>query len=318
MASDKPVVGIDLGGTNMQIGVVGPDDQILGRSKSKTKAEDGADAVIDRLVRGVEKACAGASITVQDLAGVGVGAPGAIDHERGVVLAAPNLGWNDFPFAQRLSDALRVPVTLDNDVNVAVVGEHRLGAGRGASDLLGVWIGTGIGGGLILNDSLYYGSRGTAGEVGHMILLPKAALGHRTLEQNCSRKHVVERMRRLVEAGRTTMLRELADDSSKIGSKLVAKAYHEDDELTSSVIDEVAEFLGASIASIVTLLSLPTVILGGGLTEALGEPFVKRVKQSIDHYVFPEELRCVKVLATKLEDNAGLLGAALLAKDRKI
>ncbi len=316
MATKSLVAGIDLGGTNMQIGVVDASNRIVGREKRKTKAEDGADAVIERIAVGVRTACADAGVEVKDLDAIGIGAPGAIDFAKGVVMEAPNLGWNGLPLVEHLSSALEGrPVALENDVNVAILGENRLGAGGNAQDVLGVWIGTGIGGGLILNGRLYHGALGTAGEFGQTILFPKAALGHRTLEQNCSRKHVVDRMRRLVEAGRKTMLSDLADESSRIGSKLVAKAYHAGDELTVNVIDEVSEFLGASIASVVTMLSLPRIVLGGGLTEALGQSFVDRVKSEMDKYVFPSALRSVEVVPTTLEDDAGLLGAALLARE---
>jgi len=316
MSASPLIVGIDLGGTNMQIGAVNAKGKIVGRAKRKTKAELGPDAVLERIVEGVNAACDDAELGVGDVEAIGIGAPGAIDFERGVVLEAPNLGWTDFPLVERLSASLKgKPVVLENHVNVAIYGENQLGAGANARDVLGVWIGTGIGGGLILDGKLYHGALGTAGEVGHMILFPKAALGHRTLEQNCSRKHVVDRMRKLVEAGRKTKLRDLADGSSRIGSKLVAQAYHDHDELTVSVINEVAEFIGASLASVVTLLSLPRVVLGGGLTEALGQPFVDRVKEAVDQYVFPSKLREVEVLPTKLEDDAGLLGAAILARE---
>jgi glucokinase len=151
MADGKLVVGIDLGGTNMQIGVVDPSYKICARSKRKTKAAEGCEAVVQRIVEGVEEACQNAGIRAADLGGLGIGAPGAVDPKRGVVLEAVNLRWSDVPLCDILSKRLGIPVMLDNDVNVAVYGENRLGAGENARDLLGVWIGTGIGGGLILN-----------------------------------------------------------------------------------------------------------------------------------------------------------------------
>lgn len=317
MGNGSLVVGIDLGGTNMQIGVVDADGRVIGQSKKKTKADQGADAIVDRMARGIAAACEEAGTTLDKMAAVGIGAPGAIDYERGVVLEAPNLGWRDFPLADRLGAALGgKPVLLDNDVNVAVYGENRLGAGKGASDLLGVWVGTGVGGGLILNGSLYYGALGTAGEFGQMILFPRAALGHRTVEESCSRKNVVGRISKLAMSQHKTMLTELTDDLEGIGASTVAKAYEMGDELTRRVVNESADLLGDAIGSCITLLSLPKVILGGGLTEALGQAYVDRVAAAARSVVFPSRLKSCEFVATVLADRAGLLGAAMLAQER--
>lgn len=317
MGNGPLVVGIDLGGTNMQIGVVSAEGKVVGQEKKKTKAEQGADAIVERMAKGIAKACEEAGTDLGAIQAVGIGAPGAIDFEHGVVIEAPNLGWRDFPLAERLGAALGgKPVLLDNDVNVAVFGENRLGAGKNARDLLGVWVGTGVGGGLILNGSLYYGGMGTAGEIGQMILFPRAALGHRTVEESCSRKNVVGRISKLAMQHHKTLLTELTDDLENIGAGTVAKAYEMGDELTRRVVNESADLLGDAIGSCVTLLSLPKVILGGGLTEALGGAFVDRVAAAARSVVFPSRLKSVEFAETKLADRAGLLGAALLARER--
>lgn len=312
------VVGIDLGGTNMQIGVVDATGTILSRAKAKTKADKGGDAVLDRMAEAVEEACKKAGIAPVDLAGIGVGAPGAIDMQRGVVIEAPNLRWNNMPLAQRLSAALaNRPVLVDNDVNVAVYGECRAGAGVGARDLLGIWIGTGIGGGFVLNGSLYYGAGGSAGEIGQTILFPGAPLGQRTLEQNCSRKNVAARLARLIEANNPSILTALAEgDVAGAGASTLAEAYRRGDPLCIQVLDEVAEMLGTALSVSVTLLSLPMVILGGGLGEAMGQPFADRVAAAMRPHVFPKSLGSCRILTTKLADDAGLLGAAFLALEK--
>ena len=334
-SSGGPVVGIDLGGTNMQIGVVSrealragacskPSDVaalkkklILGRDKMKTKAEDGKDAVLDRLEKGIASACAEAGIAVGDLAGVGIGAPGAINPETGVVYEAVNLRWKDVDLAGELEKRLGVPVLVDNDVNVAVYGEAKLGAGGGATDLLGVWVGTGVGGGLMLNGSLYYGSGGTAGEIGHMLALPGNMPGTRSVEHNCSRTALVDRLTRLIKGNRQSVIPGMVDGKlEKIKSKTISEAYAAGDALTVEVVDESAKLLGACVAGVVTLLSLPRVVLGGGITEAMGEAYVKTVRAAVREHAFPEKLRSVDVVATALEDDAGLLGAALLALER--
>ena len=311
------LVGIDLGGTNMQIGVVTPENRVIGRSKKKTRANEGLTGVLDRIVAGVREACDDAGIRPEDLQGLGIGAPGAIEPAGGTVLNAPNLGWKDVPLAALLRKRLGVPVILDNDVNAAVYGEWKLGAGKGATDLLGVWIGTGIGGGLVLNDRLYYGAMFTAGEIGHTTLFPHAPPGSRKVEENLSRTALVDRLLRLMKMGHKSIIPQLADhDLTDVRAKTIATAFTRGDRLTHSVIEDAAELLGIVIANAVTLLSLNRVVLGGGLTEAMGESLVKPVRDSTRRHVFPEVLRSVEVVATRLEADAGLLGAALLARER--
>lgn len=318
MPSKKPVVGIDLGGTNMQIGIVSPDLKVIGQAKKKTKAEEGLDGVLARLVEGINEACADARLSLADLAAVGIGAPGAVDPRRGIVLEAVNLRWKNEPVAQMLAKRTKLPVYLDNDVNVAVYGENKLGAGKNAKFLLGVWVGTGIGGGLILNGELYYGHFMTAGEIGHTIALPNNQPGSRSLEHNCSRTAVAEQIVRLIRSNRPSILRDQIEDggAEKIKSKAIANAYREGDALTIEVVDHAADLLGISIAGCVTLLSLERVVLGGGLTEALGKPFVERVRKAMERFVFPDACKQCAVVASELEDKAGILGAAMLAMER--
>lgn len=316
MAKSKPIIGIDLGGTNMQIGVVDGDGAIIGRSRKKTQALEGRAKVIERIIEGTNHACEQAGLSLKQTAGLGIGAPGAIDPHRGVVLEAVNLRWNDVALADILSDKLGIPVVVDNDVNVAIFGEWKMGAGRGVTELLGVWLGTGIGGGLILNDRLYEGALFTAGEIGHTVFYPNAPLGSRSLEENCSRTAVAERLVKLIKANHSSKLAEAVIAGEQIKSKLIADAYESGDDLTHRVVDEVASLVGIAIANVVTVLSLPRVILGGGLTEAIGKPFVTEVKKSVKLHVFPDRCRQVEIVASELEDDAGVIGAALLARQK--
>lgn len=312
----KPFVGIDLGGTNMQIGVVAPGNQVIGRARKKTMAEKGQASIIARIVEGVQGACEQAGLTVSQLGGVGIGAPGAIDPASGVVLEAVNLRWNNVPLARILQTKLRVPVLVDNDVNVAVYGEWKAGAAKGDRDILGVWVGTGIGGGLVLNNHLFAGGFFTAGEIGHTTFIPNAPMGRRSLEQTCSRTAIADRIVSLIRANRKSVISQLTGgDLTQIKSKMIAAAYADGDKLVSEVLDEAALFLGIAVANVVTLLSIPKVVIGGGLTEALGEVWVKKIRKAAREYAFPERCQAVQVVASALEDDAGLLGAALLARE---
>lgn len=317
MASVKPFVGIDLGGTNIQIGIVDKTGAVLGRSRKKTSADQGRDRVIDRLVEGVTEACTEAGLTPAQLGGLGIGAPGAVDPNLGMVLEAVNLRWNDVPLAKILKSKLNLPVYTENDVNVAVYGEWKQGAGRGAADVLGIWLGTGVGGGLVLNNKLYSGALFTAGEIGHTTLYPNVPLGSRSLEQNCSRTAVADRLVKLIRSNHPSKLSKVVtEEGGQIKSKLISEAYATGDALTVRIVEEVAYLVGVAAANVVTLLSLPRVILGGGLTEALGKPFVSLVRKSTRDAAFPDRCKQVEVVASELEDDAGVIGAAMLAREQ--
>lgn len=310
-------LGIDLGGTNVQIGVVSATGQVLSRAKRKTIAEEGRDAVLARIVDGIDEACTLAKMKRSEIVAVGMGAPGPVDPNTGVVLEAVNLKWVNEPIAGILGDAIKIPVYLDNDVNLAVYGEWKMGAGRGAAHLMGAWIGTGVGGGFILNGQLFYGHYLTAGEVGHMIMHQKNPPGGRSVEHNCSRTAICNRIKQLIDAGRPSLIADQVDGKNgRIKSKTVADGYRRLDPLVQEIVNDSADRLGIMLGSIATLLSLEKIVLGGGLTEAIGEPYVSRVRDAVKKTAFPDVCKQVEVVASTLEDNAGVVGAAFIAMER--
>lgn len=318
MARGSVYVGIDLGGTNIQGGVVAPDGRVIVRDSVKTKAEQGAPAVVGRLVETVQGLMKKAGVRPANVGGVGVGAPGAVDVAKGVVINAVNLRWNNFPLADVLKRELKMPVVVDNDVNVGTWGEYMAGAGKGQTDLFGIFVGTGIGGGLVLDGRLYYGAFKTSGEIGHTIIRSDAGLGRRTLENLASRTAIVTLLTQLINSNHPSLIPDLTDgDTTKIRSKVLAQAMRRKDPLTRKVVGQAAREVGIAIANTVTLLSLPCVVVGGGVTEALKKPFVDLVRASFEEHVFPSELgkRC-KVLMSTLGDDAGVVGAALLARSK--
>jgi len=313
--NDTLVVGIDLGGTNMQIGVVDRDGNVIARDGKKTQADRGADAVIERLVKGVRDVCEEAGLKPEKLAAVGIAAAGAINVSSGIVIEAPNLRWRDLPLRDLLQDKLGCPVVVENDVNGAVWGEHVCGAGVGRGDVLGVWVGTGVGGGLVINGEIYHGAQHTAGEIGHAILFPNRPKGDRTVEDHCSRSGMARLIQQRLHAFPGSAILDVTEGTGKItGSKQLAAAYQARDPLAVDIIETGARYLGSAIASWVTVLALDTVIIGGGVTEALGQPYLDIIRASFDDAVFPSRNRACALLMTKLADNAGLLGAAFLAQ----
>jgi glucokinase len=309
----------------MQIGVVDAEGRIIGRCKRKTKAHEGRETVLRRLVEGVWRAMDDAKMPRERLFGVGVGAPSAVDFDRGVVIKAGNLGWEDLPLRDILAREFardlglresELRVALDNDVNVAAWGEAQLGAARGRANTLAVWVGTGVGAGLVLDGKLWRGPRHTAGEIGHVVLFPGGQPGFMTVEDICSRTGIVNALKRLLpmypESALHKLIAERADESGAIGSSTIARAYEKDDELAKRVVDKSADFLGLAIANIVTMLSIDCVVLGGGVTEALGGKFVVRVTKGFERAVFPSVLRKTEIVPSSLNDDAGVLGAAML------
>ncbi|MDZ4831097.1 MAG: ROK family protein [Phycisphaerae bacterium] len=317
-----PVVGIDLGGTSMSIGVVDARGHVLGRAKRKTKASLGRDAVIARIVEGVSRACDDAKVALADVYAVGIGAPSGIDVPNGVVIRSGNLGWENLPLRAILRDALGKPVVLDNDVNVAAWGEFAVGAAKGREHALAVWVGTGVGGALVLNRRLFHGTFWTAGEIGQTIVTQNGAPGATTLEQQCSKVGISISLRRLLPFHPDSALhmilkeREELAASEPMSNSSVATAYHGGDELTTMVVEHAADTLGLAIANWITMLAIDMVVLGGGVTEALNAPFVKRVRKSFQHHVFPDVCRGCDIVTSVLVDDAGVIGAAMLARAR--
>jgi glucokinase len=314
---DQLYLGIDLGGTNIQAGLLGADGKLTGTDRLKTKADGGADTVIKRIAKLTDSVLDKAGVKPDDVAGLGIGAPGAVNHKKGVVLNAVNLRWTDFPLAKVLEKELGIPVVVDNDVNVGTWGEYMAGAGKDYDELMGIFVGTGIGGGFVLGGELYHGALMTAGEVGHTVIRGDAPLGQRTLENLASRTNIVNQLKQLILSNHPSVISKLTDgDLDKVRSKILAEAFKQNDDLTLEVIGQAAHYLGASIANAVTLLSLPCVVVGGGLTEALQEDWISLIRDVFEEYVFPPELSKCKIVASKLGDDAGIIGAALLAKQR--
>lgn len=320
MAKQELAIGIDLGGTNMAVGVVDRKGRLVGRAKKKTKAAEGRDAVVSRMVAAMEEACADAGTALDQVRIVGVGAPGPVDYGKGVVITAGNLGWKNVALGDLLEKRSGVRTVVDNDVNVAAWGEATIGAGEGRESLLAVWVGTGVGAGLVLGGQVWRGDLHTAGELGQTIAFPGGQPGSTTVEEFCSRTGIVRSIVTRLgfypdSAFHKALERHRAEGKNgPIGSSALAECYRGGDEVTCLVVNASAELLGTAIANCITLLSIRTVVLGGGVTEALGKPYLERVAAAAAARVFPGAIGPkVDVRMTALKDEAGVLGAAMLA-----
>jgi len=313
--------GLDLGGTKIQAIVFDTTgERVLAQARHPTPREGGPAAVVDALVAAQQEAATQAGTTTERLGGVGVGSPGEIDGAAGTVARASNLPeWEEpFGLAHALSERLGTQVSLGNDVDVATQAEFALGAGREASSLLGVWWGTGVGGGLVLDGKPWTG-RGSAGEIGHMVVRRGGArcpCGRRgCMEAYAGRRAMEARARAKAKAGEKTDLLKLMDKLGRttMSSSVWARALEREDKLAVEIVNRALRALGAGIASAINLLDLEMVVIGGGLGVRFGEPMAKRIAaEMLPHLFFDDRPPAVHVAT--LGDLGGAIGAALLSE----
>jgi len=314
------VIGVDLGGTKILAGVVDSTGEVRSRAKRKTRADRGVSAVIERIAATARKAAEKADVDMDQVGRVGIGAPGALDTSTGVVAEAPNLDWKDVPLRDHLEKELGIPVVLENDVNAGTWGEYRLGAGVGVKHLVGVFVGTGIGGGLVLDGRLYRGSHGKAGEIGHIKIAsegPKCGCGQVGCFESLAGRLAIQRMyREAADKGKSSsVLRAVEGNVAKIRSGAIAEGYTSGDKVTRKIMDDVAPRLAEGIAGAVALLNPEMVILGGGLIEAMPDEYFEKLLIAIGKRTFAPSLEGLQVKPAMLGDDAVLLGAACIARE---
>lgn len=318
--SKEYFVGVDLGGTKILAGVFNAKLELKGTTKLSTKADRGVEEVIDRIARCVKEAVDECDLNLSQVRGIGIGAPGAVDTEAGRVIFAPNLpGWKDVPLKKNLEKLLDVPVFLGNDCNVCTLGVFDQEYKAKPRDLIGIFIGTGIGGGLILNGDLYHGHNLTAGEIGHMVIEvngPKCGCGNRgCFEALASRTAIFREILTAVKDGQETLLTDmLGKDLSDMRSGDLRKAIRRGDKLATKVVEAAAEFAGIGVANLINLLNPEIVVIGGGVIEALADEMMPTLIKAAKEHVMPGTMSGIEIKASKLGDNAGITGAAVLAR----
>ena len=312
------IAGVDLGGTKIQT-VVLRNEEVVGSARVLTPQTGDPGDVIDAIVGTIRTSLEAAGEVESDLRGIGIGTPGEVDATAGAVLLAANVpGFSErVELGPLVSTQLgNAKVTVGNDVNVGVLGEYERGAGRPYENLLGVWVGTGVGGGLIIRGKLYDG-RGAGGEFGHMVVKPgglRCSCGrHGCVEAYAGRVSMERRARQLVKRGHKTELFRIMEkhERTRLSSGVFARALEQGDKMAKELIDDAAWALGIGMASAQNLLDLEAVIVGGGLGDRLGQPFVDQIVEQMAPHLFAEEAPVV--LGTELGDLSGAVGAAVLA-----
>lgn len=311
-------VGLDLGGTKMLANVFDDRYRVLGRAKQKTQGAKGARAGLKRMVDTVSGALAEAGVDPSRLAGIGVGCPGPIDPARGVIVEAPNLGWRNVPVEAHLGKAFGVRVVICNDVDAGVYAEYQAGAAKGARCAVGIFPGTGIGAGAVLEGKLLQGSTLSCMELGHIPLFPETSgTGEdgSTLEMECSRlKIAVESARAAYRGQAPNLFEACGTDVSKITSGAIAKAIAAGDTEIGNIVRRAATLLGCGVATIVHLLAPDVIVLGGGLVEAMPKLYLETVRKSALARLLAPYRRSLKIVTATLTEGSGSMGAAAWAR----
>jgi glucokinase len=318
------IVGVDLGGTNIVAGAMSADGMHTHAMRSiPTTAELGAESVSDRIVGLIEGVILDTleqtQATRRDFIGVGIGAPGPLDRERGLVIVAPNLGWRNFPLRDRIGQRLGLPATLDNDANCATVGEWWQGAAKGGRDVIGMTIGTGIGGGLILDGKLYHGASDVAGEVGHTTIDLNGRHckcgNYGCLEAYASGPAIATRAREvLVREETASLLPSLVSGKLEaITAETVYKAAQQGDAVASEIVRDTARYLGVGIANLLNIFNADVVVVAGGVTQA-GDALFVPLQAEVRRRAFRPAVDATRIVPGALTGSAGVVGAVATFK----
>ena len=326
-ARQRYIIGVDLGGTNIVVGAMSEDgDRQIGMHSQPTVPERGVDDVVDSMAAMVEETIAAvvrdAGASRDDILGVGIGAPGPLDRARGVVVVAPNLGWRDYPLRDALSERVGLPATLDNDANCATLGEWWQGAARGARDVVGLTIGTGIGGGIIIDGRLHHGASDVAGEIGHTTIDLTGRYcrcgNYGCLEAYASGPAIAQRAREALERDEISTLRRIVEgDLSRLTAATVYEAAKMGDALAREVVRDTATFLGAGIANLLNVFNPDVVVIAGGVTQA-GEPLFDPLRAEVRRRAFRPAVDSCRIVPGELPGTAGVVGAVATFRESGI
>jgi glucokinase len=324
-ADKKWLMGVDLGGTNIVVGVLpmdGGDGGVLALRTVATEANRGAKYVVDRIVTLIresrDEVLSKHGGTSEDFAGVGIGSPGPLDRKTGTVINTPNLGWRNFPLRDLIANAVGLPATLDNDANCATYGEWWLGAGRNVNTLVGLTLGTGIGGGIVLNGEIFHGVSDAAAEIGHMTI---DSTGRRCkcgnygcLEAYASGPAIALRAVEGLEAGTESLLPALVNGRLEdVTAATVYEAVVLGDPYANEVMRETAKFLGTGVANILNILNPEMVVIAGGVTRA-GEHLFVPLRAEVRRRAFKSAEDACQIVSGQLPGTAGVIGAAAVFK----
>jgi len=313
------LVGVDLGGTNIRAAVCTLDGQILSDARLDSLAMEGPEATLGQIVKAVRKAVSDAGVDMSQVAGAGIGVPGHHDSKKGITYWSPNFkGWNGIQVLAPLRAELGVPVFMGNDANVAALGEFTFGAGREVNSMVMLTLGTGIGGGIVLDGKLWLGANEGAAEIGHTIILadgPKCSCGRRgCLESLARRDAIIDRAAQKLLRGRPSILWERANYVPwNVDPQMIAEAAQAGDEVALETMAETGYYVGIGVANCINMLNPEMVVIGGGIAAA-GEPLWGPIERTVRGSALHRSLTACRVVPAALGDDAGVMGGAELAR----
>ena len=314
----KYVIGVDLGGTNVRAAVVDFEGRIAGQGRTDAKAMEGLDATVGQVVSAIREAISDSGVRMAEIGGCGMGIPGTVKNDEGLVLWSPNFkDWNGVQVRDPIVAKIGVPVSMGNDANVAALGEYAFGAGRAAKCMVMFTLGTGIGSGLIMNGRNWTGVSETAPEMGHHIILadgPRCSCGrYGCVESLCRRDAIIDRAARKAHQGRhTTLIEKSGHDLRYVTPAMIAEAASEGDPISVETLEEVGHYLGIAVANVINMLNPDKIIIGGGIAQAGGLLF-EPIRRTVEVNALYEPLQACQILPAQLGDDAGMLGGAALA-----
>ena len=317
----KYSIGIDLGGTKILIALINRETgEVLHHVKKKTRKDKGSENIIKKMTRGIEELLEQSCPNLNEISSIGIGSAGQIDRQNGIILGAPNLDCYDFDIKRILTDKFNIPVYAGNDVEIAAIGEQKFGAGKGCDDFVCVFVGTGIGSSIVKNGKIIYGSTGTAGEIGHIIVdLNGRQCGcgaHGCLEAYASRSAIEKSIEGALKKGRKSCILDYLESGRPITSSMIQKSIEREDELVLQCVTEASEYLSGGIASIINFINPELIILGGGLIEAVDYFYQKTIKKARAKSL-PVPASKIQFKKAMLGDFSGVIGAAFL-EDRDL
>jgi glucokinase len=313
------VISIDMGGTKILSAAINSDEGVIARVKKPTDKNVSQNSYVKTLVEIVEETIAEASLQKDQVKAVCLGVPGSVNPYTGKIAVAPNLGIKNFNIVERLKKHISYPVLIENDVNLGALGIRHFGLGKNARDMLVVFIGTGIGGALIVDGKLFRGANYTAGEIGHMHVLqggPLCGCGKKgCFEAIASRSAIVKAIQRDLKSDKKSVLNKIIEPGKPIKSKALATAVNKGDKIVIKHVSEACETIGYILSDITNLLNLDLIVLGGGLIEALDYFMIPKIKEAFNKNVLKASAKGLKILPTKLGDDAALYGGIPLAEE---
>lgn len=317
---EKYTITLDIGGTKIYGTLMDTDGNILQRDKKKTRTQDGVEGVTGQIFKVIEALLEKSQIPIEGIQAIGAGAPGVIDLDRGIILSSPNLPWKNFRFSDMIKERYGFPAFLGNDATLGMLGEWNYGAARGKQHVIGFFVGTGIGGAILINGMLYHGTKGSAAEIGHMIVNPEGpycGCGARgCLEAYASKTAIQREIENQLKRGRKSTIAEPMKEDVLLRGGMIRKALQENDALVIEVMERAVYYLSVGVASLINIMNPEMIILGGGLSEAVGDWILPRLKAKVGRFALAEILAATEIVQSSLGDDAINYGALVLLQSK--